>query len=53
MGWTDRAPQRSLWDWGAAGRRSTSHVPRSDSNVTTIGTDIGKNGLHLIGLDGR
>ncbi len=28
MGWTDRAPRRTLRFWGADNRRSTNHVPQ-------------------------
>ena len=56
MGWTGRAPapDGSESTWGLARIRSTA-MPRSSAVhvVTTLGIDMGKNTLHMIGLDTR
>ena len=56
MGWTGRAPapDGSESTWGLARIRSTA-MPRTSAvhAVTTIGIDMGKNTLHMIGLDAR
>src|SRR4029453_19055796 len=56
MGWTGRAPAPHGFQSapGACQERSTS-MPRTTTlhAVTTIGIDLGKNTLHLIGLDAR
>src|SRR5262249_61706550 len=56
MGWTGRAPapNGSQSAPGACQERSTT-MPRTTTlhAVTTIGIDMGKNTLHLIGLDAR
>ena len=56
MGWTGRAPapDGSESTWGLARIRSTA-MPRTSAvhAVTTLGIDMGKNTLHMIGLDTR
>jgi hypothetical protein len=56
MGWTGRAPapNGSQSAPGACQERSTT-MPRATTlhAVTAIGIDMGKNTLHLIGLDAR
>jgi transposase len=56
MGWTGRAPapNGSQSAPGACQERSTT-IPRTTTlhAVTAIGIDMGKNTLHLIGLDAR
>src|SRR6266576_5287391 len=56
MGWTGRAPapNGSQSARGLARRRSTT-MPRTSMvhAVTTIGIDMGKNTLHMVGLDAR
>src|SRR5215475_6593940 len=56
MGWTGRAPapNGSQSAPGACQERSTT-MPRTTTlhAVTAIGIDMGKNTLHLIGLDAR
>src|SRR5215831_17574836 len=56
IGWTGRAPapNGSQSAPGACQERSTT-MPRTTTlhAVTTIGIDMGKNTLHLIGLDAR
>src|SRR5262249_59662100 len=56
MGWTGRAPvpNGSQSAPGACQERSTT-MPRTTTlhAVTVIGIDMGKNTLHLIGLDAR
>src|SRR6201987_540360 len=56
MGWTGRAPapNGSQSALGACQERSTT-MPRTTAlhAVTAIGIDMGKNTLHLIGLDAR
>jgi len=54
MGWTGRAPapDGSQSAWGACQERSTAMPRRSTVRaVTTIGIDMGKNTLHMVGLD--
>src|SRR5215467_6687529 len=54
MGWTGRAPapDGSQSAWGACQERSTAMPRRSTVlAVTTIGVDMGKNTLHMVGLD--
>src|SRR5271170_1070083 len=56
MGWTGRAPapDGSESTWGLARIRSTAMSRTSTVHaVTTIGIDMGKNTLHMIGLDTR
>src|SRR5215467_8183077 len=54
MGWTGRAPapNGSQSAWGLVRRRSVA-MPRGSTvrAVTTIGIDMGKNTLHMVGLD--
>src|ERR1700684_1895519 len=56
MGWTGRAPapNGSESTWGLTRIRSTA-MPRTSAvhAVTTLGIDMGKNTLHMIGLDLR
>src|ERR1700691_5431640 len=56
MGWTGRAPapNGSESTWGLTRIRSTA-MPRTSAvhAVTTLGIDMGKNTLHMIGLDTR
>src|SRR4029077_19420045 len=56
MGWTGRAPapDSSKSTWGLARIRSSA-MPQSSTvhAVTTLGIDMGKNTLHMIGLDTR
>jgi hypothetical protein len=54
MEWSGRAPlssRRVTPGWGY--ERSTVMSNKSDSTVTTIGIDIGKNSFHVVGLDRR
>src|SRR6476660_9380163 len=56
MGWTGRAPapDSSKSTWGLPRLRSSAMPRRSTVNaVTTLGIDMGKNTLHMIGLDPR
>ena len=51
MGWTGRARARRL---GGAAKPEEAHAmdnKANDSTATTIGIDIGKNSLHLVGLN--
>src|SRR5689334_22945385 len=54
MGWTGRAPapNDSQSAWGLVRKRSTP-MPRASTvhAVIAIGIDLGKNTLHMIGLD--
>src|ERR1700746_4092722 len=56
MGWTGRAPapDGTQSAWGLVRRRSNA-MPRTATvhAVTAIGIDMGKNTLHMIGLDSR
>src|ERR1700745_2921793 len=56
MGWTGRAPAPDSTQsaWGLVKRRSNA-MPRTATvhAVTAIGIDMGKNTLHMIGLDSR
>ena len=56
MGWTGRAPAPDGTQ-SAPGlvRRRSAVMPRTSSvhAVTTIGMDMGKNTLHMIGLNSR
>src|SRR6201997_129276 len=56
MGWTGRAPapDGTQGAWGLVRRRSNA-MPRTATvhAVTAIGIDMGKNTLHMIGLDSR
>src|SRR6201987_2530916 len=53
MGWTGRAPapNGSQSGWGLVRSRSTAMPSRSVRAVATIGIDMGKNTLHMVGLD--
>src|SRR3974390_1935683 len=54
MGWTGRAPapNGSQSAWGLVRSRSTAMPRRSPVRaVTPIGIDMGKNTLHMVGLD--
>src|SRR4029077_7188365 len=54
MGWTGRAPapNSSQSGWGLVMSRSTAMPSRSTVRaVATIGIDMGKNTLHMVGLD--
>src|SRR5215467_13373065 len=54
MGWTGRAPapDGSQSAWGACQSRSTAMPRRSTVRAaTTVGIDMGKNTLHMVGLD--
>src|SRR6478735_5344962 len=56
MGWTGRAPapNGSQSSWGLVRRRSTTMPHKSTVHaVTAIGIDMGKNTLHMVGLDSR
>ena len=56
MGWTGRAPapSGSQRGWGLVRSRSTVMPRRSTVRaVSTIGIDMGKNTLHMVGLDSR
>ena len=54
MGWTGRAPapNGSQDAWGACQEEGIA-MPRTSTvrAVTTIGIDMGKNTLHMVGLD--
>jgi transposase len=52
MGWTGRAPARRLRAQPNRGARAMDRKT-SDSIVTAIGIDIGKNTFHLVGQDKR
>src|ERR1700750_2576835 len=54
MGWTGGAPapNSSQSGWGLVRSRSTAMPSRSTVRaVATIGIDMGKNTLHMVGLD--
>src|SRR5436190_17738710 len=56
MGWTGRAPApRALRVRGGFARRRSTTMPRTSTvhAVTAIGIDMGKNTLHMVGLDSR
>ncbi len=53
MGWTDRAPRRTLRFWVQITEGAWTMSHKATNVVTTIGVHIGKNDFHLIGLDGR
>src|SRR5579863_8919597 len=56
MGWTGRAPAPDgTQSGGGLVRRRSAAMPRTSTvhTVTTIGMDMGKNTLHMIGLDTR
>src|SRR6202142_2488279 len=56
MGWTGRAPapNGSESTWGLTRIRSTTMPPTPPVHaVTALGIDMGKNTLHMIGLDTR
>jgi transposase len=44
--------QRVMLEWGEC-QAEHRHVQQSNSTVTTMGIDIGKNSFHVVGLDQR